>query len=110
MNSRVYSLFNRSGNIEELKDSILQVGQIFFLNGYGQTEYNHERLAIYEIVNEENQRPKYKYVNLDKPGKGIRAAYEIKHISKLFGIGLYYKDGEIATQDEINQALEDANI
>lgn len=107
---KVYSLFNASGKIEECKDEILKIGQIIWLNGYGQSQHGHERLAIYEINNNGfNGRVQYKWVNLDKPKKGIEDAYTIRPESKIFGIGIYYTPGDFATPEQITEALSLAN-
>jgi hypothetical protein len=89
----------------------LEIGQIFFLNGYGQDEYNHERKAIYK--KEQGQFGlKYHFVNLDKPQLGIKSAAEIRPLASKRGntIGSYYKHGDMATQEEIQTAIEAAGV
>lgn len=111
MKTTIYEIdFLGNVGLKPVQDSNLQIGQIFFLNGYGQDEYHHERKAIYEIQKSGyDQKLQYKYVNLDKPVKGIVNAWEIKHIDKKFGIGSYYKDNDFATPEEITNALQLAN-
>lgn len=90
-----------ANGLEAVKPAGLQINQIFFLNGYGQSPGYHERLAIYEIEGDT-----YKYVNLDKPRKGIKESYEIRPVSELFGIGLYFHPDQFATDEEIKEALK----
>lgn len=111
MKTTMYEIdFLGNGGLKPVQDSLLQVGQIFFLNGYGQDQFYHERKAVYEITRSSyDNKLQYKYVNLDKPSKGIVNAWEIKHIDRLFGIGLYYIDNQFATPEEITEALQLAN-
>lgn len=104
----MYSL-NGKNEMEKLNEAVLSVGQIFFLNGYGQDVHSHERLAVYEIYKSDfDGRTNYKWVNLDKPKRGIVNAYTIRHVSKLHGIGHYYQDNQFCTPDEITDALAEA--
>ena len=105
----IYEMDRNTGQLVQTKNALLEVGQIIFLNGYGQDEYHHERKAIYEVEND-RYGLKYKYVNLDKPATGITEAYSIKPIEQKFGIGTYYKSGDIATPEEIQTALNLATI
>jgi hypothetical protein len=97
---------NDKGLLEPANETLLQTGQIFWLNGYGQNQYSHDRKAIYEMVTSPIGNLQYKWVNLDKPERGIKTAHEIRHASKIFGIGSYYNDNDFATQEEITNALQ----
>ena len=106
--TKIYSLFNDSGRIEELKDVQLKIGQILWLNGYGQERSYHERKAIYEIDNS-GRRTMYRTINLDDPKREVYEAYTIRHESRIFGIGIYYTTDDFAKPEEIVNALSIAN-
>jgi hypothetical protein len=112
MKSEIFEIDFEKGGLKPVTDAILSIGQIVFLNGYGQTKQGHERQAIYEIDNS-NDRIKYKAVNLDKPAKRIFSAWEIKPGTLLNGafnaIGIYYNENETATPEEITEGLSKAN-
>lgn len=91
-----------NGKLEKDQEYPIQVGQILFLNGYGQTVHNHERLAVYKIENGQFG-PKYHCVNLDKPSLCVKD--HVEPVEKLFGIGIYFKQGDIATQEEIDEVM-----
>ena len=89
-----------------VQNSELEKNQIVWLNGYGQSEYYHDRLAIYEIENSSFGKY-YNVVNIDKPAAIQRAeSYTIREASQLHGIGLYYNPGEFTTDEEIQHGLE----
>lgn len=80
-------------------------GQILFLNGYGQDENSHERKAVYEI--EKNSfGTLYKCVNLDT--LELHVIDRPRNISEKFGIGHYYKEGDIIDDDTLSNALIEA--
>ena len=91
-----------NGKLEKDQEYPIQVGQILFLNGYGQTVHNHERLAVYKIEHTDFG-PKYHCVNLDKPSLCIKD--HIRPVEKLHGIGIYFIAGDVATQEEIDEVL-----
>lgn len=91
-----------SGNLEKDQEYPIQVGQILFLNGYGQTVHSHERLAVYKIEDGQFGK-KYHCVNLDKPSLCIKD--HVEPVEKLYGIGIYFKQGDIATQEEIDEVM-----
>lgn len=103
--SQLFNLFGKDGMMQPVKNASLEIGQIIWLNGYGQSEHSHDRRAIYKIT-EGSGRKIYHWVNLDKPGKG--QSDFVQHASKIFGIGTYYNDGDIATPEEITEALAEA--
>lgn len=104
--------FGKDGAMEEMKDTDLAVNQIFFLNGYQQSPEYHNRLAIYQIDEQGKFGKTYHYVNLDKPIKGTQQSNNIRPVSELFGIGMYYHPDRFASTEEIKQALikADAHI
>ena len=79
-------------------EDVLKVGQIVWLNGYGQDKYSHDRLAVYEI-----NGSTAKCVNLDK----FMLSHEdhIRPESKIFGIGMYFTPGDVADPLEIGEAI-----
>lgn len=79
-------------------EEVLKVGQIVWLNGYGQDKHHHERKAVYEI----NGRT-VKTVNLDT--FVLSQDDYVKHDSKLFGIGTYWTTGDMADPVEIGEAI-----
>jgi len=97
-------LLGRSGKLEPVKDAILEIGQIVFLWGYNK---ENERKAIYkkEFDGMDN-RLRYYTVNLDAFKFEIHDAYHIRNWNDKFGIGTYYKDGQVATMQEIEEAIE----
>ncbi|MCU7522713.1 MAG: hypothetical protein HF312_21070 [Ignavibacteria bacterium] len=98
-----------TGNLDPVESTDLQVGQVIWLNGYGQERFGHERLAIYKItVSDWDKRKQYHTVNLTNFNTAVHAEYSVRHESKIFGIGLYYTTGDIATQEEIAFALTKA--
>lgn len=103
--TKVYSLFNESGAMQELKPQGLQINQIFFLNGYGQSPESHDRRAIYKIEGDN-----YHWVNLDKAARGTTDTYSVQPVSKLFGIGCYFHPDQFATAEEVAAAVRAAEI
>lgn len=86
----------------EHTEEAIGYGQILFLVGYGQTKDQHDRLAVYE-VEQGRLGTIYKCVNLDK--FELRSKDHIRPIEKQFGIGTYYRKGDLATREEIEAAL-----
>jgi len=109
----IYSMDFSTGKLIEKKDIQLEIGQIIWLNGYGQDKYYHDRRAIYDsYLSEYDKRLMYKYVNLDTFETGIQEAHSITPVDKMRGqtIGIYYTPGDMATPEEIKTALEKAPI
>ncbi len=104
MESKIYSLFNATGTMQELKDTELPNGQILWLNGYGQSLHDHERKAIYDSY-DSGGRLMYKTINLDTFRIDTHAAYTLKPNTEIFGIGIYYTPGDIVTKAEVYAAL-----
>lgn len=103
MTTQVFEMDFDTGKLVESKKSSLQVGQIIFLNGYGQDEHSHDRMAVYELTEDG-----FKTVNLDKFTFRTLHGWEVKPIERKFGIGLYYKAGDMATTAEIMAAIPKA--
>lgn len=102
MKTTVFQLGD-SGKLEPVSQTpIVEVRQIVFLNGYGQTVHSHERLAVYKIETSDFG-VKYHCVNLDKPSLCVKD--HIEPVENLFGIGTYFIVGDIATQEEIDDVL-----
>jgi hypothetical protein len=99
--------FERLKEANELpikKDALeIQVGQILFLNGYGQDEQGHERLAVYEI-----EGSRYKTVNLET--LTLSTEEHIRPIEEKFGIGIYYKKGDVIEVNEVKAAVAAARV
>lgn len=96
--------------LEQMSDSLeeknegFKVGQRFFLNGYGQDESFHEDLIIYAVVADT-----INYVNAEKLTLGRCEARQIRPIAKKFGIGFYYFDGDMMSdQDALYNMVLDA--
>ncbi len=100
MKSQMYVL-GETG-LEAVTAPKIEVGQIIFLNGYGQTVHDHERLAVYKIE-ETDFGTNFKCVNLDKPA--LVTHDHVRPVEKLHGIGIYYKAGDTVSQEVIDQAM-----
>ncbi len=98
---KVYSLFNESGSMQEIKASDLQVNQLFFFHGY---DNDAERRAIHRVEGDT-----YYWVNLDKSEKGQCQKWEIQPAAEIFGIGLYFRPDEFATPEDVAAAILNAN-
>lgn len=98
--------FGQDGQMHEVKQTAFQVGQILWLNGYGQSQHHHEREAIYKI--EEDSRwggQTLLCVNLDRLTLTRHDSRTVRPVEKLFGIGTYFTPGDFATEEEITNAL-----
>lgn len=93
----------------EVKEAIqayeIKEGQILFLNGYGQDEHSHERKAVYKIE-KTSFGVNYHCVNLENLSLTIQT--HVKDIKDKFGIGTYYKEGDIIDLETLNNAVLDA--
>jgi single stranded DNA-binding protein len=90
---------------KQKKEYEIKPGQIIFLNGYGQNENFHDRQVVYNI--EKTQwGTSYHYLNIDKLETGF--ADNIRDIDNKFGIGTYYKKGDVyPLDDKFNNLLID---
>lgn len=92
----------QSGKLVSKKEPELGRGQIVWLNGYGQDKQYHERQAVISIEND-RWGTCYKCINLDRID--LQNHTHVRPESELFGIGIYYTPGDIATEQEIREAL-----
>jgi len=93
MQTQIYSL---GGGLKPAIDADLEIGQIIWLNGYGQSPTHHERRVIYgRRVGQSLGRIMYDFVNVDTLTLGTETAYTIRPVSQLFGIGIYYTPGDM---------------
>jgi hypothetical protein len=91
--------------LPELKEAYkIEPGQVVFLNGYGQDEYDHENQFIYKI-DEDN----YYSVNEKNLQLSQEKLSRLKDIKDKFGIGIYYKQNDKAEMDYINNLVIDAH-
>ena len=91
-----------AGELPRIEESeTLKVGQIIWMNGYGQDKYNHKRQAVYEINGDI-----IKTVNLDT--FVFQQHSHVIHDSKLFGIGTYWTTGDVADPIEIGEAIKES--
>jgi hypothetical protein len=88
---------------EKKKAYEIKPGQVIFLNGYGQDEYHHERKLIYKI-----EDGTYFFVNEKTLQMGRDNVIYLKDIKEKFGIGTYYKQGDVVNMEIVNDILLDA--
>lgn len=98
---------NDEGNLELVQDQSNQypivIGQIAHFHGYGN---ERERLAVYKIEKDERWGSTYYHLlNLDKPKLSKHEGLRPLETRKGTPIGIYYKQGDIATQEEIEEVL-----
>lgn len=101
-----YKIDFTSGKLEPVKDDGLNIGQILWLNGYGQSKHYHEKQVIYKITDGRFGR-QYHTVNIDKSTLSVKD--HPQNETKLHGIGTYYTEGDIFTGDiqaEVDKAIE----
>lgn len=77
-------------------------GQILFLNGYGQDEYSHDDLAVYKIE-KTSFGTQYHTVNLKT--YQLSKKDHIRNITEKFGIGIYYKEGDVIDEEALTNAV-----
>jgi len=81
----------------------LKPGQVIFLNGYGQDEYDHERELVYKV-----EGKTVWYVNEKTLALGQHSLNTIRDIEEKFGIGMYFKKGDTVDMDIVNNLVIDA--
>jgi hypothetical protein len=94
MSTTVYRL--TANGMKPIVDPIVSIGQIVWLNGYGQNPKYHDRKVVY-MVEDCNWGKKYHTVNIDK--STLELHQHIRPESELFGIGTYYTPGDMFTGD-----------
>jgi len=100
MKTTIFEL-NESGQLEQVKEYPVELNQIAHFHGYGR---ERERLAVIKI--EKNERwgtTYYHLLNLDKPA--LSRHEHLRPIETRRGIGIYFKQGELATQEEIDEVM-----
>ncbi len=102
MKTTTYSMNWKTGKLEPAKTPELSVGQVVWLNGYGQNEHDHQRQVIYKIFKDE-WGTRFHCVNLET--FELRVHEFIRPASEIFGIGTYFTPGDIADPAEIEAAL-----
>lgn len=93
-----------SGEMKPVEDANLEIGQVFFLHGYGRKD----RKVIYDTQKSPEGRLQYKWAGLDEAKMGITNAWEIRPFSEKFGIGLYYHEGDTVDSETITEVLAKA--
>lgn len=79
----------------------IEVGQIIFLNGYGQSPEHHKRKAIYEIKKSDFG---VNYLTVCLETFELDSSDRIRPVEELFGIGTYYKEGDKISLSEVQEA------
>ncbi len=103
--------FKALSKFDEMRDDLpekkeayeIKPGQVIFLNGYGQDEYHHERKLIYKI-----EDGTYYFVNEKTLQMGRDSVNYLKDIKDKFGIGTYYKQGDVVNMEIVNDILLNA--
>lgn len=88
------------------QENDIKVGQVIFLNGYGQDEHYHDQLAVYKIE-KTTSGSQYHTVNLSTFEIAIKS--HVRPIEQKHGIGIYYKKGDTVDQTIIDDALNTAH-
>lgn len=89
---------NQAGELPEASEEYqIEIGQVLFTDGYS----NSYRRAIYKI-----EGNKFYTVLLD--GTGTRIDTHIRPWAKKFGIGVYYKEGDKISTEEVNNLVLEA--
>ena len=107
MQARIYSIGNGMKLITEPE---LKEGQILWLNGYGQEKRGHDRRVIYKIE-KGTFGTTYHCVNIDK--LTLSREDHPKNDKEIFGIGIYYTEGDVFTGDTQNyvvRAIENERV
>jgi hypothetical protein len=100
-----------SGKLEPCKRAELEIGQIIWLNGYGQSLHSHDRKVVFR--HETTQFGVILHaVNIDQnpPMISRHEAYTIRPEDQIFGIGTYYTLGDMyqGTKEELDQLIKAA--
>lgn len=101
----LFDQMKEEGKLGEEKKYQIEEGQILFLNGYGQDEYSHDKLAVYKI---ENGRFGKRYHTVNLSTLALTSHDHIKNINEKFGIGIYYKEDDKINVEELNNYVIDA--
>ncbi len=104
---KTFNSLNDDGQLEAVKDETNQypivIGQIARFYGYGN---ERERLAVYKIEKDERWGSTYYHLlNLDKPKISKHEHLRPLETRKGSPIGIFYQQGEVATQEEIDEIM-----
>jgi len=94
---------NDEGQLEAVQEYPVQLNQIAYFHGYGR---DSERLAVIKI--EKDKRfgcTYYHLLNLDKPALSKHEYLRPIETRKGSPIGIYFRHGELATQEEIDEVM-----
>ncbi len=92
---------NDDGKLEAVQEYPVQLNQIAYFHGYG---HDTERLAVIKIETND-WGTKYQLLNLDKPAISWHQHLRPIETRKGTPIGIYFRQGELATQEEIDEVL-----
>jgi len=89
------------GKLEPVQEYPVVLNQIAYFHGYGR---DRERLAVIKIV-KSDWGTNYHLLNLDKPSLCVHQYLKPIELRKGTPIGIYFKQGELATQEEIDEVM-----
>ena len=94
---------NDEGKLEAVQEYPVVLNQIAYFHGYG---HDRERLAVIKIEKDERfGNTYYHLLNLDKPSLSKHEYLRPIETRKGSPIGIYFKQGELATQEEIDEVM-----
>ena len=103
--------FGSSGTLEPCKRESLEMGQIIWLNGYGQSKHSHDRKVVFKQETT-SFGVMYHAVNIDQepPVISRHEAFAIRPEDQIFGIGIYYTPGDMfqGSKAELDQLVKAA--
>ncbi len=100
-----------SRKLEPSKKAELEMGQIIWQNGYGQSKHSHERKIVFKQETK-SFGVMYHAVNIDQepPVISRHEAFAIRPEDQIFGIGTYYTPGDMfqGSKEELDQLIKAA--
>ncbi|NTW56501.1 MAG: fusion protein [Chlorobiaceae bacterium] len=100
-----------SRKLEPSKKAELEMGQIIWLNGYGQSKHSHDRKVVFKQETT-SFGVMYHAVNIDQepPVISRHEAFTIRPEDQIFGIGIYYTPGDMfqGSKEELDQLVKAA--
>lgn len=100
MKTTTYEI-GENGKLEQVQEYPVELNQIAYFHGYGN---DSERLAVIKIETSE-WGTNYHLLNLDKPELSKHQYLQPLETRRGTPIGIYFKQGELATQEEIDDVL-----
>ncbi len=100
MKTTTYEI-GENGKLEQVQEYPVELNQIAYFHGYGN---DSERLAVIKIETSE-WGTNYHLLNLDKPELSKHQYLQPLETRRGTPIGIYFKQGELATQEEIDEVL-----